>query len=86
MNKQIVLSPKEETSISLDGDFKKNPYSKNLKLSLLQALDSLKINVISKIEVKTTQDNSMPKLFLGQYSDWHNGYFIAVCKKENLEK
>ena len=51
----------------------------------LKALDDLKISVISKIEVKTTQDNSMPKLFLGQYSDWHNGYFIAVCKK-NLIK
>jgi len=47
----------------------------------LKALDDLKISIISKIEVKTTQDNTMPKLFLGQYSDWHNGYFIAVCKK-----
>jgi len=47
----------------------------------LSALDDLKINIISKIEVKTTQDDSMPKLFIGQYSDWHNGYFIAVCEK-----
>ena len=47
----------------------------------LKALDDLKISIISKVEVKTTQDNTMPKLFLGQYSDWHNGYFIAVCKK-----
>ena len=47
----------------------------------LKAINDLKIKIISKIEIRTTQDNSMPKLFLGQYSDWHNGYFIAVCKK-----
>ena len=51
----------------------------------LNALGDLKISIISKIEVKTTQDNTMPKLFLGQYSDWHNGYFIAVCKKNSLK-
>ena len=48
----------------------------------LEALTSLKINVISKIEIKTTQDNNMPKIFVGQYSEWHNGYFIAVCEKK----
>ena len=51
----------------------------------LKALKDLKISIISKIEVKTTQDNTMPKLFLGQYSDWHNGYFISVCKKYSLK-
>ena len=45
------------------------------------AINDLNLNIISKIEVRTTQDNKMPKLFLGQYSDWHNGYFIAVCEK-----
>ena len=51
----------------------------------LKALNNLKIEIISKIEVKTTQNNTIPKLFLGQYSDWHNGYFISVCKKNTLE-
>ena len=37
---------------------------------------------ISNIEIKTNQQDSMPKIFLGQFSEWHNGYFIAVCKKE----
>ena len=46
-----------------------------------RAIKDLKINVISKIDIRTTQDNKMPKLLLGQYSDWHNGYFIAICKK-----
>jgi len=48
----------------------------------LEALNNLKIDIISKIEIRTTQDNNMPKFFVGQYSEWHNGYFIAVCEKK----
>ena len=48
----------------------------------LDALKNLKIDIISKIEIRTTQDNSMPKILVGQYSEWHNGYFIAVCEKK----
>ena len=48
----------------------------------LDALKNLKIDIISKIEIRTTQDNNMPKIFVGQYSEWHNGYFIAVCEKK----
>ena len=45
------------------------------------AFGDLGISVISKIDIKTRQDNAMPKLFHSHYSDWHNGYFIAVCEK-----
>ena len=45
------------------------------------AFGDLGISVISKIDIKTTQNNTYPKLFHSHYSDWHNGYFIAVCKK-----
>ena len=45
------------------------------------AINDLGIKVISKIEIRTTQDNRMPKLFHSQFSDWHNGYFITVCEK-----
>ena len=45
------------------------------------AFGDLGINVISKIDIKTTQNNDMPKLFHSHYSDWHNGYFFAVCEK-----
>ena len=38
MDNKLVLSPKEETSIVLDGDFEKNSYSKNLKFALMKAL------------------------------------------------
>ena len=34
----VVLPPEEETSIFLEGHFDQNTYSKNLKLSLSQAL------------------------------------------------
>ena len=34
----VVVSPEEETSIFLGGNFDQNTYSKNLKLSLSQAL------------------------------------------------
>jgi len=46
-----------------------------------RAIKDLGISIISKIEIRTTQNNTMPKLIHSQYSDWHNGYFIAVCKK-----
>ena len=35
---EVILDRTEETSISIDGDFEKNSYSKNLKLSFFQAL------------------------------------------------
>ena len=42
-------------------------------------------NIVEKAKVphlkNDTQNNMMPKLLVGQYSDWHNGYFIAVCEK-----
>jgi hypothetical protein len=46
-----------------------------------RAFKDLNINIVSKIEIKTTQNNSLPRIFVGQYSDWHNGYFLAVCEK-----
>ena len=45
------------------------------------AFGDLGISIISKIDIKTTQNNTYPKLFHSHYSDWHNGYFIAVCEK-----
>ena len=50
------------------------------------AIKDLNVNIISKIEVKTTQDNTYPKFIHSHYSDWHNGYFIAVCEKSKIQK
>ena len=47
----------------------------------LNAIKDLNIEIISSIEIKTTQDNTIPSFMLGQFSDWHNGYFLAICKK-----
>ena len=38
MNNKIVLSPKEETSILLEGDFDRNSYSKILRIAFFQSL------------------------------------------------
>ena len=38
MDNKIVLSPAEETSIELDGNFDKDSYSKNLKISLFKSI------------------------------------------------
>ena len=48
----------------------------------LNAISDLSIKIISKIEIMTTQNNVVPKLLQCQFSDWHNGYLIAVCQKQ----
>ena len=45
------------------------------------ALKDNKIKIVSKIEVLTSQNNKSPRFINRQFSDWHNGIFIASCKK-----
>lgn len=45
------------------------------------ALTFLGIEVECAIEIRTTQDDTHPVLQAMEKSDWHNGYYIAVCKK-----
>lgn len=45
-----------------------------------RALVDSKCTIESWIEVRTTLDNSHPKIAFKD-SDWHNGYFIAVVEK-----
>ena len=54
----------------------------HIRQGTLEVINDLNIKIISKIEIMTTQDNTMPKLFQCQFSDWHNGYLIAVCQKQ----
>ena len=54
----------------------------HIRQGTLEVINDLNIKIISKIEIMTTQDNTMPKLFQCQFSDWHNGYLIAVCQKK----
>jgi|TARA_B100000035_G_scaffold116028_1_gene98332 hypothetical protein len=44
------------------------------------AIKHLKLNVISKLEIRTTHDGSNALAF-GQNSDWHQGYCFFVIKK-----
>ena len=46
-----------------------------------RAIHDAKLNVISSIEIYTTTDRTGPTYISEQYSDWHNGYFIAVCQQ-----
>ena len=49
----------------------------------LNAISDLSIKIISKIEIMTMQNNVVSKLLQKyQFSDWHNGYLIAVCQKQ----
>ncbi len=46
------------------------------------ALDHLAHDVLATLKIRTTQDGSHPAIACEQ-SDWHNGYFIAVCRKQS---
>lgn len=44
------------------------------------AIRNLEHGLVSKLEIRTTDDYSYPKI-ADHYSDWHNGYLIAVIEK-----
>jgi len=44
------------------------------------AVRDSQIDILFKIEIRTTQDGTQPVL-KHQFSDWHNGYLIAVCRR-----
>ena len=53
----------------------------NVQNGTWDALRDLGYGLISKLEIKTTNDNTYPKL-ADHFSDWHNGYLIAAIEKE----
>ncbi len=48
----------------------------------LRALADTHASVICSIEIRTTQTDTHPRLEAFQNSEWHNGYFLAVCRKQ----
>jgi hypothetical protein len=48
------------------------------------AIDECHLLILYSAEIRTTLDNSQPE-FVGNHSDWHNGYFIAVLAKSRPE-
>lgn len=47
-----------------------------------RALDGMSTSVVCSIEIRTTQTDTHPKLEAFEKSEWHNGYFLAVCRKK----
>lgn len=55
---------------------------KKVRNGTLNAIKDLNIEVLFSAEIKTTDDDSYPpEENTKQNSDWHNGYYIAVLKK-----
>ena len=73
----IVLPALDEVFVLIIDDWN----MPHVREGTLKAIDDSNINVISKIEIMTTQNDAVPKLLQCQFSDWHLGYFLAVCKK-----
>ncbi|QCK86845.1 class I SAM-dependent methyltransferase [Phreatobacter aquaticus] len=46
----------------------------------IDAITQLGRAITYGIEIRTTQDNSHPQQHIGENSDWHNGYFLAVLR------
>jgi len=46
-----------------------------------QAFSDLGLEILYSLEIRTTLDGSTPQVVY-ETSDWHNGYFIASCKKK----
>jgi len=45
-----------------------------------RALAALGVQIVAWIEIKTSQIGQQPQIAF-QYSDWHDGYFIAACRR-----
>ena len=73
----IVQSALDEVFVLIIDDWN----MPHVREGTLKAIDDLNIKVISKIEIMTTQNDAVPKLLQCQFSDWHLGYFLAVCRK-----
>ena len=73
----IVQSALDEVFVLIIDDWN----MPHVREGTLKAIDDLNIKVISKIEIMTSQNDAVPKLLQCQFSDWHLGYFLAVCRK-----
>jgi hypothetical protein len=54
---------------------------KDVRDGTLRALKHFGATIECAIEIRTTQDDAHPIKSIRQESEWHNGYFFAVCKK-----
>jgi hypothetical protein len=54
---------------------------RRVRVGTFRALAVSQCQVECSVEVRTTLDDSKPSV-MGKHSDWHNGYFIAVVRKD----
>lgn len=55
-----------------------------VRAGTFDAIRDLGLEIQSQIEVRTTLDNSHPAVH-GKHSEWHNGYFISVLRKNGAK-
>ncbi|MGA9246494.1 MAG: class I SAM-dependent methyltransferase, partial [Silvibacterium sp.] len=55
----------------------------SVRRGTLAALEALGTDVLYSIEIRTTQTDCRP-MQSSQKTDWHNGYFLAACKKKRV--
>ena len=52
-----------------------------VRAGTLRALADTGTSVTCSVEIRTTQTDTHPKVEAFEKSEWHNGYFLAVCRK-----
>ena len=53
---------------------------KQVREGTLNAINTLNLNVIAQLEIRTTIDDTNA-IINGKFSDWHQGYSFFVMKK-----
>ena len=74
---RIVQGALQDTFALVVDDWNWRP----VRMGTFRALIDEGIECLYSIEVRTTRDNSHPSC-AGSESDWHNGYFLCVCRKK----
>lgn len=58
---------------------------KSVRDGTIDAINKLNLKIVYSIEINTTNDDSYPpEENTMEKSDWHNGYFISVLKKNEI--
>jgi hypothetical protein len=52
-----------------------------VRIGTTRAFADLDLQILYSLEIRTTLDGSTPNIVY-EKSDWHNGYFIASCRKK----
>lgn len=74
----LLQSALDDTYVLIVDDFN----NQSIKEPTYQAIEDLKQTILASIVIETTQDGKDPQLNF-QNSDWHNGYFIGLIKKNS---